>query len=354
MLTCRANQAASARPREDARVRRRGFTLIELLVVIAIIAVLIALLLPAVQQAREAARRSQCTNNLKQIGLAFHNFQDSMGRLPQGGRDHDPATAYATTGMNLNSCCRSRNRAGFNWSYHILPYLEGQNIYNLSTEADDPAVGSTDTFNTREDIVAQNTIAVFHCPTRRAPTPYGGSRFFRCDYAGNAGERTESGIRTATNGGRTGVVIQTDLDTITIERIRDGSSNTIMVAEKGLHPDALGSEGGDNERWNNSGWDEDAVRWGAGRLNNGTVYGLTPMPDIQLPRQDPPGGAWTTVVDRGGRSWGQWHPYFGGPHSGGVIACMADGHVRMISFNIDHEVFRRLSHSRDGLPVGDF
>lgn len=345
-----ANQSRLATAKSELHARssqtsRSGFTLIELLVVIAIIAILIALLLPAVQQAREAARRSQCTNNLKQIGLAFHNFQDVYGHLPHGGRDHDPAQAY-NPNHSLNTCCRSRNRAGFNWMYWILPQIDQTNVFNLAPESADPAIDSVNTFNTGEDLVARSAIPAFYCPTRRFPTPH--STFFRCDYAGNAGERTTSGIRTATNGGRTGVVMQTDLDRIRIEQITDGSSNTIMVAEKALHPTRHGSDGGDNERWNNSGWDEDAVRWGAGLNASGVRYGITPRPDVQAPTDTTP------VIDEGGRSWDNWHPFFGGPHAGGINALMGDGAVRIINFNIDNETFRRISLSKSNLPVGQF
>ena len=96
------------------RKRRGGFTLIELLVVIAIIAVLIALLLPAVQQAREAARRTQCKNNLKQIGLALHNYESTFGRLPPG------------TFGGMGTC----NDDGLAWSFSILPYLDQAPLYN--------------------------------------------------------------------------------------------------------------------------------------------------------------------------------------------------------------------------------
>ncbi|MEJ5343183.1 MAG: DUF1559 domain-containing protein, partial [Thermogutta sp.] len=118
---------------------------------------------------------------------------------------------------------------------------------------------------------------------------------------------------------------------------------------KALHPKAFGSEGGDNERWNNAGWDEDIIRWGAFRKSDGTEYGLTPIPDSKAPYD--PGSGWTTVVDVDGRTWGRWHPFFGSSHPGGLNACMADGGVRFLSFTVDHQVFRRLSLSDDGEPV---
>jgi prepilin-type N-terminal cleavage/methylation domain-containing protein len=321
--------------------RRAGFTLIELLVVIAIIAILVALLLPAVQQARKSARRSQCSNNLKQIGLAFHNFQDVYGYLPPGARDghheSDP----------IDFCCRARTKFGFSWSYWILPQMEQSPVFELVSEGDDPAPG-VNAYNPGEDLVAQTAIPSYYCPSRRFPTPHGSAAFYRVDYAGNAGERTTAALRGGGNDGRTGVVVQSGRFKMRVEHISDGSSNTLMVAEKALHPSRHGSDGGDNERWNNAGWDEDVVRWGAGRNAAGLEYGLLPLPDQQAPTDT------IAVTDLGGRTWTNWHPYFGGPHSGGLIGCLADGSVRSFSYNMDNETWRRVCLSKDGLPTGDF
>lgn len=336
-------------------LRRVGFTLVELLVVVAIIGVLIALLLPAVQAAREAARRSQCANNLKQIGLACHNFQDVHRQLPNGGRD-----GYHMVNNQeidpLTWCCRARTQKGFSWLYHILPFMEGKTVFDLATPAEDPPAqpapnnsSNSAHYNPGEDRVAREVIVTFYCPSRRDPKPMGSARFYRADYAGNGGERGTAGIRDAGSRGEKGPIIMTDVDRTRIELIKDGSSNTILIGEKALHPDEFGNDGGDNERWNNPGWDEDVIRFGAAVNTSGLAYGLPPIPDSAAPRRV--SGTWTTIVDRGGRSWGQWHPFFGSSHPGGVNFCMADGSVRLVSYNVDHEVFRRLSLTNDGLPV---
>ncbi|MCS7239174.1 MAG: DUF1559 domain-containing protein, partial [Thermoguttaceae bacterium] len=268
------------------RVRtRNGFTLVELLVVIAIIGVLIALLLPAVQAAREAARRSQCTNNLKQLGLACHNFQDTYRRLPTGARDG----YHLVNNQQIDAltwCCRARTQKGFSWLYHILPFVEAKNVFDLATPSEDPAAQAAPNdsqnpadYNPGENRVARQGLSFYNCPSRRAPEPYGASGFFRADYAGNAGERGTGSVRASGSRGEKGPIKMTDFDTIRLELIKDGTSNTILLGEKALHPRSWGIEGGDNERWNNAGWDEDVIRFGAAVNTAGLAYGLPPIPD---------------------------------------------------------------------------
>ena len=128
---------------------RRGFTLIELLVVIAIIAVLIALLLPAVQQAREAARRTQCKNNLKQLGLALHNYHDVFNRLPM-------SQYVIPTGMPQAGLLQRT------WTRRILPFLDQATIYNQWNWTQGYAVGTNLT-------LIATPLAVFKCPSSPVP-----------------------------------------------------------------------------------------------------------------------------------------------------------------------------------------
>src|SRR6476620_105713 len=142
-------------------VSRRGFTLIELLVVIAIIAILIGLLLPAVQKIREAANRMKCSNNLKQIGLAVHNYHDTMGFLPSAG---------AADGKPMSSGPWPNSGEGTNWLVHIMPYIEQGNIYNKLTFTGDSGWtnvngSATSSAVNNVKIVAGTVVPIYRCPS---------------------------------------------------------------------------------------------------------------------------------------------------------------------------------------------
>jgi prepilin-type N-terminal cleavage/methylation domain-containing protein/prepilin-type processing-associated H-X9-DG protein len=301
-----------------ARQAAAAFTLIELLVVIAIIAVLIGLLLPAVQKVREAANRSQCSNNLKQLGIAFQSYHDTNKALPRGGIDGRPAGQTAQTCCNWddsqtstkNAAGQMDDRSGFNWRYQIMPYIEQDNLFQTIS---------------RSTLYA-TPVKIYYCPTRRSPAVYGGSA--KSDYCGNAGTQyTSTTAGTSGNGSFDGVVVRNDASLITFAQISDGTSNTLMISEKWLNPHQWGNDGGDNEAYVNAGWDEDVVRIGGGTFtytnpNTGTSVTIPRTPQMDSDAPNPSSGA-------------IWNQQFGSSHSSGVNALMCDGSVHMVPFSID-------------------
>jgi prepilin-type N-terminal cleavage/methylation domain-containing protein/prepilin-type processing-associated H-X9-DG protein len=338
---------------------RLGFTLVELLVVIAIIGVLVGLLLPAVQKIREAANRMSCSNNLKQIGLALHNFHDTNGRFPTGGNNWQDGPGYNPDGSPLN--VRTQACGVF---FQILPYMEQSDLYATSDIATDsngtsnyralnqqttgwggwPA-GAYEAFN--GNAVSGGVVDVFavknyYCPSRRPaapvhtgqPSPHGVTDY--CSIApGNIGSTTDDAWEFAYDGWSPGgdhaVIVHNNYGQgkqCTFAQIKDGTSQVIAITEKFcFKEDTDGYTLHDDNGWA-IGWDLDITR-SAGFQTNCP----NPAPDQSQ----------ATVAN-----WWSCFAITGSAHPAGINAVFADGSVHMIRFGINPVVFNELAHRDDG------
>jgi len=344
----------------------RGFTLIELLVVIAIIAVLIALLLPAVQQAREAARRSQCKNNLKQIGLAFHNYHETVNCFP-------PAYwARIAENNNVTPSGTDQNAKGV--MSQILPYIDQAPLYNQIDQNVPLYAGVTGfdaTIQAKNVALARTLISVFMCPSSPANKtdtnylyPAGAFGTFpngnatwegaRCDYVVTTGVRGIFGDIAYSNnqgGDRDGVlqvagVIQTKGGSVgRIRDVIDGTSNTFLLAERTggttiyfkskAAPSAYQVQGPTN----GGSWSD--VILGENWLQGATAAG---------PALTSGGGGGPCPINCSNVRGDGYHSF----HTGGTHVLMADGAVRFVNENIAALTLASLITRAKGEVVGEF
>ena len=377
---------------KQSRKKADAFTLVELLVVIAIIGVLVALLLPAVQAAREAARRTQCANQVRQIGLSMQNHVSALGVFPTGGTEHSPRISDYVSGTTTSpGNPNGPNKQGLSWGYQLLPYLEQGAIQGI---------------NSTEKLRA-TVVGLYFCPSRRSPSVIGTSGFgisptdyaaaqpyswkcptnthdftfpddrylptevaaqnmrqarqaFWCRNGQWGGEHEKDGsydgvvVRTpyritrsagASNTAE-GVKVSGSPSASKPGSITDGTSNTMVVAEKFVRSDIY--EGGpippgntrmlsasDDRGWAD-GWDPDAIR----------LTGFPPISDSHGACFSDPG------LERYCTGDGPDVYFFGSAHTGGINATYADASVHFLSFDIDPVVFNSLG-TRNGEEIVD-
>ncbi|HEX6961514.1 MAG TPA: DUF1559 domain-containing protein [Lacipirellula sp.] len=360
---------------------RRAFTLVELLVVIAIIGVLVALLLPAVQAAREAARRTQCKNHIKQIMLSMHNHESALEAFPTGGNVPWPELPNYLVGGS--GAPFGPDKQGMGWPFQLLPYLEGNAIHGVKTSAE------------LEDV----SVSFFNCPSKRGPTrallpslrvPPTGKFPYLLDYAAAVPFRSRAQtspvlVGAATNPmyepapgstdtkgcdaatfwggineaagqvhsigpwpatgqfvGYWGVIVRGEYfdpgapggndivnagtyERISFPQIADGASNTFVIGEKRLNPAEYETGAWHDDVGWTGGWDPDILR--------STICEFGPDEN-------------TTDGRAGFR--------FGAAHASGMNAGFADASVQSINYEIDLEIFNRLAHRSDEEDLGDW
>jgi prepilin-type N-terminal cleavage/methylation domain-containing protein len=360
-------RSTHAEPARSQAAKQGAFTLVELLVVIAIIGILVALLLPAIQAARESARRTQCINNVKQILLGMHNHVSSKEVFPSGG---SKPWAEIEQYVSPSGVPNGPATQGISWAYQILPYLEEQAAHGIRTTK----------------ALQETPIPMYNCPLRRGPTRSEDTDAYLMDYCAvvpaparsaigdiafnkylervagyddlwgcerrefwggpNVPRLTYSSKESMGNKyrGYLGVIVRSNLwveedgtkittgfySKITFAKITDGTSKTLVVTEKRLHPSMYNSGAWHDDRGWSDGWDPDTLR--------STICNFGPDKELIDPNN-------ATEKDLAGIR-------IGSAHVVGVTGGFADGAARTLSYDMDQELLNRLAHRSDGENVG--
>lgn len=321
---------------------RRGFTLVELLVVIAIIGVMVGLLLPAVQAAREAARRMSCSNNLKQIGLAMHNYHDSFNTFPYGHR------------LEVGGHTQRRD----SWYQRLLPYVEQKPYYDQYDNAEF-TIGhfEAEYIHRLPESIAGVAVAGFMCPSDPAGPARGGggsNRGFQGNYAVCAGGGTPVSPLIDPNVPLNLNMIMEDPGGMfgrqRARRFRDcidGTANTLLASEGIIRGSAGGSWGGLGGYW--GGAPHGAFAFSSGEGPNTTVpdrvYSCK-NPNQFFPKAPCENGHADGLPGR--------YNFARSYHPGGVMAGLVDGSVRFVSDSVDRNTWRNLGNRADNGVLGEF
>ena len=328
-----------------------GFTLVELLVVIAIIGILIGMLLPAVQMVREAARRTACKNNMRQLGLALHNYESALQQFPSGYAYALGSQYAAQTGYQMSGGMVDANHLGHAWGMFILPFIEQQNLYDMA-DIDLPV------FDPANLLVRETKLSVFLCPS----DPYSEDNFVVRDDTTNPFEQYAAASYCANWGPAFGVLEtpSNSSDDVNLDAtpdssvgpffrnsktkfrdITDGTSSTLAIGERHNgpiinstgSPVGVGSHPNFENAWFAAVRDVDAPD---------DDHGHMVLFDAEFSPNNPPASG--VGADRG----------VAAPHAGLAQFVLMDGSVQTISENIDLNVYRALSSMRGGEVVGEY
>lgn len=336
--------------------RRRGFTLIELLVVIAIIAILVALLLPAVQQAREAARRTQCKNNLKQLGLAMHNYHDVSLAFPMGWIN-DYSHYRPATGSDIDGHFGMdvEDAGQWAWSAYILPYIDQAPAFNVLNVSNRRAAFTVAAAATDNEVlrILTTPMNAFRCPSDVGPDVNSEVERQVTDEAGGNALQIALSNYVASNRGIAfgSTTVQSDSSDANIgiffgdskTRIRDvtdGTSNTLLVGERA---------------WTYQGSNGFVESWAALTfMAGGETTGSGSCVGSNCGFGD--AVATTSIGINPDNVDSETRPRvtYSSNHTGGAQFALADGSVRFLSENMDLQTLANLGAMRDGQVIGEF